>query len=630
VPTGGGTRHIFVPAEKKIPKVRIETRQADALKGKRIVVAVDAWPRHSRYPVGHFVRVLGSIGDKATENEVLLLEHDIPHSTFSNAVLDCLPEEGDKFYDTIQDKDRAERADFRDLDVCSVDPPGCTDIDDALHSRVLENGNWEVGVHIADVSHFVRPNTAIDKEASNRCTTVYLTDRRIDMLPLLLSSNLCSLRGGVERFAFSCIWEIEPETANIISTKFTKSIIKSKLAMTYEEAQNKIDDDKDQEPLAQGLRRLLKLSKIMKQKRIDNGALQLASSEVRFTVDSETADPIDVQTKQMRETNSMVEEFMLAANISSAKHILENFPDCSMLRRHPQPPPSNFEPLVMAGKNAGGFEIKLDDGKSLADSLNSATDPKNPFFNTMLRMIATRCMMQAVYFASGTIEESLFAHYGLACPIYTHFTSPIRRYADVIVHRLLAASIGADATYPALLDKKQTQNIANNINYRHRMAQYASRASVNLHTHLFFKNQPRDEEGYVLMIKQNAVQVLIPKYGLEGTLYLRASPGSSGAASSRGSQVEFQYDPEVPSQTCSGVSLTLFKKLKVRILLDDSNVQHEKLVLKLVSPQIEGFSVEALPENAESGEAGESSSKKNGKRKSGSQEDSGTAKKSKK
>jgi len=581
--SSGGTKHIFVPAEKKIPKVRIETRQAENLRGKRIVVAVDAWPRHSRYPLGHFVRVLGPIGDKATENQVLLLEHDIPHSSFSEAVLDCLPEEPW----TITERDRAVRRDFRDLDVCSVDPPGCTDIDDALHSRVLANGNWEVGVHIADVSHFVRPNTAIDKEAANRCTTVYLTDRRIDMLPILLSSNLCSLRGGVERFAFSCVWEIQPETAQIVSTEFCKSIIKSRKAMTYEEAQNKIDDDKDQEAVTLGLRRLMKLSKILKRKRVENGALQLASSEVRFTVDSETADPIDVQTKQMRDTNSMVEEFMLAANISAAKHIFENFPDCSMLRRHPQPPPSNFEPLVLAGKNAGGFEIRLDSGKDLADSLNAAQDPKNPFFNTMLRMIATRCMMQAVYFASGTIEESLFAHYGLACGIYTHFTSPIRRYADVIVHRLLAASVSADVTYPALLDKKQTQKVANNINYRHRMAQYASRASVNLHTHLFFKNQPRDEDGYILMIKQNAVQVLIPKYGLEGTLYLPRKQQETSATSG----VEFRYDAETPSQSCNGVTLKLFEKVVVRILLDDSNVQHEKLVLKLVKPHIEGFSV---------------------------------------
>ena len=364
----------------------------------------------------------------------------------------------------ITPEDVEKRVDLRKVAICSVDPPGCTDIDDALHCIALENGNYEVGVHIADVSHFIRPGTAIDQEAANRSTTVYLTDRRIDMVPELLSSNLCSLRGNVERFAFSCVWEMNDQ-AEIISTKFHKSIIESKGAMTYEQAQNKIDDPNDNDELAIGLRNLLKLSKILKAKRIANGALLLASSEIRFSVDSETADPIDVEVKQMRETNSMVEEFMLAANISAATKIFQEFPDCAMLRRHPEPPVSNFENLVKAGKQQG-FDIKVDSGKNLADTLNSAVDPSNSFLNTMLRMIATRCMMQAVYMASGSVEEAEFKHYGLAVPIYTHFTSPIRRYADVIVHRLLAVAVGADITYPELLDKKKTQEIANNINYR--------------------------------------------------------------------------------------------------------------------------------------------------------------------
>jgi len=575
-PVAGSTRHIFVPAEKQIPKVRIETRQSANLVGQRIIVAIDSWPRNSRYPLGHFVRALGKIGDKATENEVLLLEHDIPHSGFSEAVMDCLP----SLPWVITPKDEAERVDCRHLDICSVDPPGCTDIDDALHARPLDNGNYEVGVHIADVSHFIRPGTAIDLEAANRSTTVYLTDRRIDMVPELLSSNLCSLRGEVERFAFSCIWEMTPE-ADIISTKFHKSIIRSRKAMTYEEAQNKIDDTNDFDALAVGLRVLLKLSKVLKQKRIDKGALLLASSEVRFNVDSETADPIDVQVKVPRETNSMVEEFMLAANISSAKQTLGDFPDCAMLRRHPAPPPSNFDPLVKAARQQG-FVINVDTGKQLADCLNAASDPDKPYLNTMLRMIATRCMMQAVYFASGTIEEPLFTHYGLACPIYTHFTSPIRRYADVIVHRLLAVSIGADGTYADLVDKKATEKVANNINYRHRMAQYAGRASVNLHTHIFFRDRVKDEEGYVLFVRQNALQVLIPKYGLEGTIYLRGDKSKDNG---------WVFDDEEPSQTKDGVKITLFHKLLVQMSLDSSNIQHEKLALKLVSPVIPGFSV---------------------------------------
>lgn len=167
-------------------------------------------------------------------------------------------------------QDVAKRVDLRDITICSVDPPGCTDIDDALHCRRIENGNFEVGVHIADVSHFIRPGNAMDKEAASRATTVYLVDKRIDMVPELLSSNLCSLRGGEERFAFSCVWEVD-ENANIISTKFHKSIIKSKKAMTYEEAQLIIDDDSQQHDVAESLRGLNNLAKLLKKRRIEKG-----------------------------------------------------------------------------------------------------------------------------------------------------------------------------------------------------------------------------------------------------------------------------------------------------------------------------------------------------------------------
>lgn len=163
-----------------------------------------------------------------------------------------------------------ERVDLRKLTICSVDPPGCTDIDDALHCRELPNGNFEVGVHIADVSHFIRPGTAMDKEAASRATTVYLVDKRIDMVPELLSSNLCSLRGNVERFAFSSVWEMD-KNANIIKTKFHKSVIESKAALTYEEAQLIIDDKNKNDDIAQSLRKLNTLAKILKRRRTENG-----------------------------------------------------------------------------------------------------------------------------------------------------------------------------------------------------------------------------------------------------------------------------------------------------------------------------------------------------------------------
>nr|KAI8762821.1 exosome complex exonuclease RRP44 [Biomphalaria glabrata] len=578
------TRHLFIPAEKRIPKIRIETRQSDALASKRIIVAIDSWPRNSRYPLGHFVRCLGGVGDKDTENEVLLLEHDVPHSNFSEAVLSFLP----KMPWTITEEDLKRRRDLRHLDICSVDPPGCTDIDDALHCRSLSNGNFEVGVHIADVSHFIRPGNALDQEAANRGTTVYLTDKRIDMVPDLLSSNLCSLRSGVNRFAFSVLWEMTPQ-ADIISTDFTKSIIDSKASLTYAEAQLKIDDPNASDNLTKSLRGLNHLAKILKKKRLDNGALSLASTEVRFFVDSETNDPIDVQTKELRETNSMVEEFMLLANIAVAEKILKEFPDNALLRRHPSPPVSNFDPLIKAAASKG-FKIDVSSGKGLADSLDKAVVPENPYFNTMLRIMTTRCMMQAVYFCSGMLQPMDYLHYGLATPIYTHFTSPIRRYSDIIAHRLLAVSIGADASYPELLEKTKIQSLCNNLNYRHKMAQYAGRASVNLHTHLFFKTRVQDEQGHVLFVRKNALQILIPKYGLEGTVFLNDEGQKTSSL--------FVYDEEMNTQTAGNVTIHVFDPVIVQLSIDRSNVQHMKLSLKLVKPEIPGFSVPSVKDTS--------------------------------
>ncbi|KAI4871464.1 hypothetical protein NFI96_015951 [Prochilodus magdalenae] len=591
------TRHLFTPADRRIPRIRIETRQASSLVGQRIIVAIDGWPRNSRYPNGHFVRNLGGAGDKDTETEVLLLEHDVPHQPFSQAVLSFLP----KMPWGITEEDVKVRADLRHLCVCSVDPPGCTDIDDALHCRELENGNLEVGVHIADVSHFIRPGNALDQEAANRGTTVYLCGKRIDMVPELLSSNLCSLRSNVERLAFSCIWEMNHK-AEILNTRFTKSIILSKASLTYAEAQMRIDDASMNDDITKSLRGLNALAKILKAQRNAKGALTLSSPEVRFHIDSETHDPIDLQTKELKDTNSMVEEFMLLANISVAQKIYDEFSECALLRKHPSPPPSNYDILIKAAKSRArtwicfqlffipqDLEIRIDCAKALADSLNEATLEDFPYFNTLLRILATRCMMQAVYFCSGM--DSDFHHYGLASPIYTHFTSPIRRYSDIIVHRLLAVAINADSTYPDLMDKHKQSALCNNLNYRHKMAQYAQRASVAFNTQLFFKNRGiLNEEGFILFVRKNAIIILIPKFGLEGTVFFenKDKPGP-----------RLNFDSEVgPTLTVEDKhTFHIFDKVKVTISLDASNIQHQKIRMALLEPVIPGVSV-SLPEPA--------------------------------
>lgn len=205
---GGQQTLFFMPLDRKIPRIRIRTRQATELLGQRIVVNIDVWDKTSRFPVGHFVRALGELESKEAETEALLLEYDVQYRPFPKAVLDCLPSEGHDWRVPTDKNDLGwvNRKDLRNLLICSIDPPKCQDIDDALHARPLPNGNFEVGVHIADVSHFVKPNNAMDEEAAARGTTVYLVDKRIDMLPPLLGTDLCSLKPYVERYAFSAIW----------------------------------------------------------------------------------------------------------------------------------------------------------------------------------------------------------------------------------------------------------------------------------------------------------------------------------------------------------------------------------------------------------------------------------------
>ncbi|KAK3498182.1 mitotic control protein dis3 [Neurospora crassa] len=549
-----------IPMDKKIPKIRLRTRQVAELLGKRILVTIDAWDRTSRHPTGHFVRSLGELETKAAETEALLLEYDVQYRPFPKTVLDCLPKEGHdwKVPASMDDPGWRDRQDLRDLLICSIDPIGCQDIDDALHARALPNGNFEVGVHIADVSHFVKPNNAMDTEASIRGTTVYLVDKRIDMLPMLLGTDLCSLKPYVERYAFSVIWEMN-SNADIVGSRFTKSVIKSREAFSYEQAQLRIDDASQQDELTNSIRTLLELSKKLKQKRLDAGALSLSSPEIKVHMESETSDPIDVKTKEHLPTMSLVEEFMLLANTSVAAKIYEAFPQTAILRRHAAPPKTNFDELANQLRVKKGLDLSVESSRALADSLDLCVDPKEPFFNTLIRIMATRCMMSAEYFCSGTQSYPEFRHYGLASEIYTHFTSPIRRYADLVAHRQLAAAIEYEAVHPAVRSRGRLEAVCKNINVRHRNAQLAGRASIAYYVGQALRGKATEEDGFVMKIFSNGFVVLVPKFGIESLIRLRDLAEPEPAAT---------YDAETYTLTTSGsreVKVELFQKVRVRV-----------------------------------------------------------------
>lgn len=526
-PATGSIALLFQPKDNRIPRIRLTTKNVDFLKDKRLSVVIDEWPEWKSFPDGHYVEVLGQIGDKETEAKVILVENDIPHYDFSAAVYDCLP----KGQWSVTADEEATRLDLRDLLVMSVDPLGCRDIDDALHCRVINGNHLEVGVHIADVTHFLHENTPMDDEARKRSTSVYLVDRRINMLPQLLTENLCSLVQNEDRYAFSILWELDEEL-NVVRDWFGKTIIRSSAALYYGDAQRMIDDEKDQSDMAKSLRELMRLSRHFKAKREADGALFLASEEFKFKIDNDHVNPTDMQQYQTFEANSMIEEWMLYANAAAAAKIYSVYPRWTLLRRHPRPAEGAFDALNEALRKKS--KALLDDTSSLTlnQTLEKCIDLNDSYFNRLIRILTTRCLRQAEYFSSGTVPVEEFRHFGLAMPLYTHFTSPIRRYADVIVHRQLAAALRIASISASHMDSEKMEAIAANINYRHAQAQRAGRDSQNLYTGFYLRNfeskRIPDEDGYVIRDTDTHVAVMVPKYGQESLVpkeMLRTIPG---------------------------------------------------------------------------------------------------------
>jgi exosome complex exonuclease DIS3/RRP44 len=318
------------------------------------------------------------------------------------------------------------------------------------------------------------------------------------------------------------------------------------------------------------------------------GALNLASPEVKIHLDSaESSDPIDVEQKELYETNSLVEEFMLLANISVAQKIQEAFPQTAVLRRHMPPPKTNFEKLQDILQKRRGIPLDVSSSGTLAASLDKCIDPEEPAFNTLVRIMATRCMLSAEYFCSGSVSKETFGHYGLASPIYTHFTSPIRRYADVWVHRQLAAAISHSPLHASLHSKTHVERSLDIVNRRHRMAQMAGRASVEFYVGLALKARAErsaslgagkvTEEAYVIRTFRNGLNVFVSKLGIEGLVTFKH-------------ETRFDADNYTFTIPCSGsggedVEIAVFDKVIVSIEVEkDKNTQRGKVKMSLVKP----------------------------------------------
>ena len=412
-----------------------EALAAGAKTGMKVAAVVDRWDRGETNPRGHLVDVLGEPGANETEMHAILAEFNLPYR-FEKEVENA----ADSISEAITAEDLKGRRDFRDTFTFTIDPADAKDFDDALSWRRLQSGNFEVGVHIADVSHYVKPGTPVDKEARERGTSVYLVDRTVPMLPEKLCNKLCSLRPGEDKLCFSVIFELSPK-AEIKSRQICRTVIRSDHRLDYEAAQGIIEGGREDSSLEQAILSLHRIATTFRNRRFEGGAINFDRPEMKVEVDA-AGKPVNVYQKVSKEANWLIEEFMLLANCTVAEYIatdgrMNAVPAKNaktfVYRVHGEP---NYEKLEGLRGFASGFGYKMgktSDGKGAAESLRSLlASSKGKPEHGAFENIALRSMAKAVY------STDNIGHYGLAFKFYTHFTSPIRRYPDTMVHRLLA------------------------------------------------------------------------------------------------------------------------------------------------------------------------------------------------
>lgn len=451
----------FLAADIVIPRSKLKGGKD----GDKAIVRITQWRDEEMNPRGEVVDILGKKGENTAEMHAILAEFGLPYKYPEN-----VEKAADKIGAGITPEEVARREDFRGVFTITIDPRDAKDFDDALSLRRLANGHYEVGVHIADVTHYVTPGSIIDKEAQSRATSVYLVDRTIPMLPEHLSNGICSLRPNEEKLTYSAIFELD-ENAKVVNSRIGRTVIKSDRRFTYEEAQERIETGKGD--YADEIRTLDSLAKKLRAQRFELGALEFGRAEVRFEID-ENGKPIDVFFKESKDANKLVEEFMLLANktvatsiglVPNSKKKAKTF----VYRVHDAPDPEKMANLVLIARRFG-HKIKTEGSpREVNRSINKLLkDIKGTPAENMLAILAIRSMAKAIY----TTEN--IGHYGLAFPYYTHFTSPIRRYPDMMVHRLLTRYLDKGRS----ADKQKYEDLCKHSSDQEQLAANAERASI--------------------------------------------------------------------------------------------------------------------------------------------------------
>jgi ribonuclease R len=480
--------------------------QGSAEDGDKVIVKIKSWPIGGKKAEARVIEVLGKAGENNTEMHAILAEFGLPYK-----FEEVIDNEANAISTTISATEIKKRKDFRKITTITIDPADAKDFDDAISIQFLENGNTEVGVHIADVTHYVQPNTNLEKEAANRATSVYLVDRTIPMLPEKLSNNLCSLRPNEDKLTFSAVFELD-ENAKIINEWFGRTVIHSDKRFAYEEAQTVLDGSFDstqetKEAFQKELITLNTLAKKLRKARFAAGSVNFETVEVKFVLD-ENGKPLGITPKIRKDAHKLIEEFMLLANKKVAEFVFnkkKEEPRNTMIYRVHEPP--NPDKLLTFSKFAAKFGYKVDPNNvsSTLNHLMETVDGK-PEQNVM-ESLAVRTMAKARY------STQPIGHFGLAFPFYSHFTSPIRRYPDMMAHRLLQYYLdGGEPVSPESWEAKCKYS-----SDRERLANEAERASIKYKQVEFMSLQEdREFEGIISGVTEFGIFVEITETACEG------------------------------------------------------------------------------------------------------------------
>lgn len=479
-----------------------------AKNGDKVVVEIVEWPEKANNPVGKVIDILGKPGQNDTEMHAILAQYDLPYK-YPEAVVQY----AEKISERIDEKEIAKREDFRDVFTITIDPKDAKDFDDALSLRQLSPNQWEVGVHIADVTHYVRPGDPVDREAETRATSVYLVDRTIPMLPERLSNGLCSLRPQEEKLCFSVIFTLN-EKAEIKKSRIVRTVIKSDSRLAYEDAQTVIETGKGD--FSSEILQLNDFAKQLREKRFSNGAINFERYEVKFNLD-EKGKPLGVYFKESKEANHLIEEFMLLANKAVAEAVgrvdkgkkAKTF----VYRIHDVPDPEKLDTLNTFILRFG-HKIKADGSKvEVAKSINALLDKVQgrPEEN-LVETISIRTMSKAVYSTKNV------GHYGLAFDYYTHFTSPIRRYPDMLVHRLLESYLEGGKS----IDQGSLEEECKHCSQMEQVASNAERDSVKYKQVEFMSDKiGKVYDGVISGVTEWGIYVEINENKCEGMVPIR-------------------------------------------------------------------------------------------------------------